>query len=90
MGKLAGTLGLMALIPRCAWDSKVDAGGAVHLPRRRFVNLIQRNLFVVLGIEIGEDRWGHHVVLHPDGSAAVFEDDSERLIGQRRSSGYRR
>ena len=46
-------------IARCGWNLKLDACESVKAPGCGQVDLIQRNLFVVLGIEIGENLCGH-------------------------------
>ena len=42
-------------IARSARNLKVDAGGGIGVLSRGQVDLIERNLFVVLGVKIGED-----------------------------------
>ena len=59
---------------------EVDAGEGVEALGRGQVDLIERNLFVVLGVKIGEDLGGHEVIAHLDGRATVFEDHGERLV----------
>lgn len=45
---------------------------------------------MVLRIEIREDVRGQHVVLHLEGTAAIFEDDRKGLVGQGRRKTRRR
>ena len=59
---------------------KIDSVGAIRLLSCDKVDLIQRNSFVVMGIEIGEGRRGHYVILNRFGGAPTFEDHSERNL----------
>jgi hypothetical protein len=68
-------------ITRCTGNLKLHAGGAVDPLRCGQVDLIQRNLFVVLRIKIGEDLCGHHVILHLHWSATALKNHRERLLG---------
>lgn len=67
-----------ASIARCARNPKFESTGAVGAHGGSKVDLLERNLFVMSGVEIGERLCREHVVLHLFRRAAAFEDYRER------------
>lgn len=70
-----------------AGNLKVDAGSGVQALGCGHVDLIEWNLFVMLGIKIGESFCGHQVVPHLDRSAAALEDHGKGLVWHGRRGG---